>query len=170
MVLEVMGVKHLKEVWAIEKGSFDCPWDMVDFIPGICDCTSLVALYEGVVCGYLIVDIHSDPFEITNLAVCKLGRRRSIGSGLVRALIVSVNSLPKSKRPNNLVAFIREKNVGAQVFFRALGFRCHAIMRDYYVSHETEDAYKMVHQFPKEGSKGFNPFAHVLTTMGINSE
>jgi len=88
--------------------------------------------------GYLVYRLDRRRFWVLNLAVDPAARRRGIGTRLVQTLTERLSA----RRPRLEVA-VWERNLAAQLFFRAAGLRCVKTARSYFTSDsgQEEDAY-----------------------------
>jgi ribosomal-protein-alanine N-acetyltransferase len=80
------------------------------------------------VVGYVLYELLRDDLHVLNIAVDPRYRRTGVGTQMVEKLEekVFVN------RRSGLVADVHERNLTAQLFFRASGFRCVAVERGLY--------------------------------------
>lgn len=132
--------RHLASVQAIERASFEFPWDETDFIAHLQqrNAIALVARREPQVVGFVTVELRRRYVELTNLAVDPIYRRQGIGE----LLVARAKGLLCGRR-QSVVAIVRESNLAAQLFFRDTGFRCVDILRDWWNEPCAEDAYRM---------------------------
>jgi len=133
--------KHLPEVLRIETEQFEFPWDEEMFVDLMkCNRTiGMVAEREGKVVGYVVYELHRKHMEILNLAVDPDTLRSGVGSVIVQKLVGKL----QPQRRNRICTFVRETNLQAQQFFRAVGFRATRVHHDYYTDGKHEDAYQM---------------------------
>ena len=136
--------RDMPEVLAIEREAFEFPWCEDDFIRCLRqrNCIGMVAEYHERVVGFMIYELHKNRLHILNFAVHDQIRRRGIGSQMVRKLLSKLSP----QRRNRIMLEIRETNLGAQLFFRDLGFRAISLLRDFY-DDTTEDAYLMQYRY-----------------------
>ena len=132
--------RDMEEVLEIEEKSFDFPWEESDFISYLRSSIVVgkVAENNESVVGFLIYELHKYQVYILNIAVDPLLRRYGVGSCLIDGLIRKLTL----RRRNRIVLNVRETNLSAQLFFRALGFRATAVLRNLY-EETREDAYLM---------------------------
>lgn len=140
--------RDMPEVHGIENARFEYPWSEDDFIRCLRqrNCIGMVAEHDERIKGYMIYEIHKDRLHVLNFAVHAACERQGIGAAMVRKL-VSKLSLPSgyddgSKRRSRIMLEVRESNLDAQLFFKAMGFRAIRLLRDFYKD-TTEDAYLM---------------------------
>lgn len=127
-------------VRAIECQSFEYPWTEPDFIRCLRqrNVIGMVAEYGERIVGFMIYELHKNRLHLLNLAVAPDFRRSGVGRRMVNKL---VSKLSRGRR-NRIMLEIRETNLGAQLFFRELGFQAVSVLRDFFED-TTEDAYLM---------------------------
>jgi ribosomal-protein-alanine N-acetyltransferase len=137
--------KDLSAVLEIEERSFDYPWDESVFIDHLRrrNCIGMVVVnrdqvtgHEQVV-GYMLYELQPKTLEIINFAVHPDERHQDHGRRMIEKL---KNKLCPTKRIRLSIA-VRETNLDAQLFFKAMGFRAVSILRDYYEDYNDEAAY-----------------------------
>jgi ribosomal-protein-alanine N-acetyltransferase len=143
LVIDAMRREDLREILAIEIGSFSTPWTEDMFTNELAGGASGVTLVArapeagapAAVVGYACVWVVSDELHINNLAVHPRWRRRGIARALVRS------SLEHGTRLGARVAFleVRASNVAAQRLYREFDFEQVGFRRGYY-THPMEDA------------------------------
>lgn len=143
----------IASVVAIEEASFEYPWKATNFLDRIltkCQ-VSLVAEDEtGEIIAYIIyakAKMSSEtgwkPYaEIINFAVAPLARKQGVGTQIIRELVKRL----AHKRFQGLFMIVREKNLVAQVFFRANDLHVEYTAPNYY-EEITEDGYMMMRHF-----------------------
>ncbi len=136
--------RDMPEVLDIESESFEFPWSEEDFIRCLRqrNCIGMVAEHDEHVAGFMIYELHRNRLHILNFAVAGAFQRHGVGRQMVEKLI---NKLSPQRR-NRILLEVRETNLAAQLFFRDLGFRAVAVLRDFY-DDTTEDAYLMQYQY-----------------------
>jgi ribosomal-protein-alanine N-acetyltransferase len=132
--------RDMPEVLAIERASFACPWEAEDFIERLRqrDCIGMVSERDGRIVGYMIYSLRPKHLHIQNFAVDPTYRRQGVG----RQMAAKLESKLTHERRTRIILEVGERNVGAQKFFSACGFRATQVLRDWY-SHTTDDAYRM---------------------------
>ena len=132
--------RDMAEVLAIEGQCFEFPWSEEDFIRCLRqrNCIGMVAEHNERVVGFMIYELHKSRLHILNFAVHEHHRRRGIGSQMVKKLSGKLSP----QRRSRIMLEIRETNLPAQLFFRALGFRAISVLRGFY-DDTPEDAYLM---------------------------
>lgn len=125
--------RDVSECLAIERDSFDWPWDEGDFFfwLGQRRVRGLVAQdYSGRVVGHLVYERSKHAVELATLAVCGRKRRCGVGS----CLVLAVARRARTSGKDRVVCQVSEYNLDAQLFFRQLGFRADQVQRDFYGS------------------------------------
>jgi len=132
--------RDMPEVLAIEEQSFEFPWSEEDFIRCLRqrNCIGMVAEHNERVAGFMIYELHKSKLHILNFAVRDELRRRGVGRQMVKKLAGKLSH----QRRSRIMLEIRETNLPAQLFFRALGFRAVSVLRAFY-DDTPEDAYLM---------------------------
>ncbi len=95
------------------------------------------------VAGYLFARRVMDEAEILNLAVHPGHLRRGLGTALVQDVLQDL----AGAGAHRVFLEVRASNVGAQAFYRHLGFESRGRRRGYY-SHPTEDALILAREIP----------------------
>lgn len=128
----------MDEVVAIERDVFEYPWLYEDFEKCLRqrNCIGMVAEHREEVVGFFIYELHLKQVRILNIAVRRDKWRQGIGRAIIEKLISKM-------RVGGRIAIsleIRDRNLAAQQFFRAMGFKATGIMRNFYQDTD-EDAY-----------------------------
>lgn len=136
--------RDMAEAIAIETDGFEFPWSEDDFIRCLRqrNCIGMVAEHEDRVVGFMIYELHKTRLHLLNLAVAKDYRRRGAGLQMMAKLTAKLSS----QRRTRILLEVRETNLAAQLYFRALGFRAVSVLRDFY-DDTTEDAYLMQYRY-----------------------
>lgn len=131
--------RDLREILAIEDRCFEYPWSEEVFLGHMRhrDCVVLVADNEAGVLGYCMYYLHRNAIEIANLAVHPGYRFQGVGR---RFLYQLQKGLHPNKR-SRLFSVIWERNVDAQLFFRACGFKCRKVLSNHWLD-TGDDAYQ----------------------------
>jgi ribosomal-protein-alanine N-acetyltransferase len=137
--------RDMPEVLAIEQASFDTPWTEEDFLNALKqrNCIGMVAETHDQLVGFMVYELHKTQMVLLNLAVHPEFRRRGIGRQLVERLISKLTH----QRRDKITLEVRERNLPAQLFFKALGFQAVRVLREYYPD-TGEDAYVMQYRLP----------------------
>lgn len=142
--IEYMTADHIEQIALLEKQCFTTPWsnEALRQELEVENAVFLTALYDNNVVGY--VGMHNNLGEgyVTNIAVDKHNRRKSIGQQLMLALF--------DYAINNNMQFIslevRVTNNAAISLYEKLGFEKLGVRKGFY-SHPTEDALIMTKYF-----------------------
>lgn len=136
--------RDLPEILEIENASFEFPWRKKDFfrVMSTNSCGMVIEL-DDIVVGYIIYQLRRSSIHISKLCIARRWRSRRFGEAMIAWL---KNKLDPPLR-RRIVIEVPETNLNAQLFFRAMGFRCVAIMRGYYKESD-DDAYSMIYFQP----------------------
>jgi [ribosomal protein S18]-alanine N-acetyltransferase len=140
--------RDMAEVMAAERSSFDHPWTEDDFLQCLRqrNCIGMVAEVGDRVVGFMIYELHKNRLHLLNFAVAAAHRRTGIGAQMVSKLIGKLTSHRRSK----ISLAVRERNLAAQLFFRAIDFKAMRVLRNYYED-SGEDAFLMEFRVADEG-------------------
>lgn len=132
--------RDMPEVLGIEQEAFEFPWSEEDFTRCLRqrNCIGMVAEIADSVVAFMIYELHRSRLHMINFAVTRSHRRLGIGTHMLDKLIGKLTP----DRRGRIVLEVRETNLPAQLFFRALGFRATSVLKDFYRD-STEDAYLM---------------------------
>lgn len=134
--------KDLDEIQRIENASFEYPWATEDFQHFLRsrNCIGMVVTLDEIIVGYVAYRLEKRFIRIENFAVHPDFRRLGVG----RAIVEKIASKLTKQRRHYAVAEVRERNLPAQQFFKAMGFFCSRIIDGRYVCDAgIEDAYEM---------------------------
>ena len=136
--------RDMTEVLSIENAGFEYPWSEEDFIRCLRqrNCIGMVAEQDDEIVGFMIYELHKNRLHVVNFAVDPACQRRGVGAQMVEKLV----SKRSSQRRNRIMLEVRETNLQAQLFFREMGFRAVAVLRDFYED-SPEDAYLMQYRY-----------------------
>lgn len=133
----------LKRVLEIERNSFSNPWTEQEFLSQLRQTSTIgmVIEFREMIVGYMVYDLNSRNVKLQNIAVDVPFRRIGIGSQLMDKL--------KTKLINHremIDATVSERNLPAQMFLKAHGFRCVNVMSGFYEEPDVDtDAYYFIH-------------------------
>jgi ribosomal-protein-alanine N-acetyltransferase len=129
----------MREVLEIESENFEFPWTLFDYVKCLKQRNSIgmVAVYDNRVVGFVIYELHKTRIHVLNFAVANDFKRRGVGSQMIAKLLGKLSP----QRRTRIVLEVRESNLPAQLFFRAMGFEAVRILRDFYCD-SPEDAYQ----------------------------
>ena len=135
---------HVEAVAELEKMCFCDPWSVHSIASELVNPLSywLVAIENGVVCGYIGSQSVLDGADMMNIAIHPDYRRRGIGYSLIEKLIAML----KERRVISLSLEVRISNESAISLYKKMGF---AIVgkRPAYYRNPREDAYIMRKEF-----------------------
>lgn len=149
-----MITRDMPEVLSIEARSFEFFWQEDDFIRCLRkrSCIGQVAEYRDQVVGFMIYELHKTRLHILNFAVDPDFRRRGVGQQMVAKLLSKLSL----RRRCRIMLEVRERNLPAQLFWKAMGFRAISVLRDFYED-TTEDAYLMQYRLAAPGESNSPP-------------
>ncbi len=132
--------RDMPEVLAIEHASFEHAWTEEEFLRVLRqrNCIGMVAEHGEQIVGFMIYELHRNKIHVLDFAAHPDFRKMGVGRQMVSKLVGKLSN----QRRNRISLLIRETNLGAQLFFRALGFRASEVARDHYQD-TGEDAYVM---------------------------
>ena len=131
---------ELAEIAAAEEEIFPDPWSEASLLSHQSSAggVTLVAIFEGRMCGFLTARLLPPECELYRIAVLPQARRRGVGRALTEALL----RLMKEADCTDCFLEVRASNSPAIALYTACGFREIGRRRRYYHS-PTEDAILM---------------------------
>jgi ribosomal-protein-alanine N-acetyltransferase len=144
--------RDLPHVLEIEQLQFAAPWTEEQFIRSLRQWNIIGRVADGfpaaedgygTVQGFVIYELHKTRLHILDIAVHPSCQRRGVGRTIVEQLVKNLS--PKGR--TRIMLEIRETNVEAQLFFKAMGFRAISVLRDFY-DDVAEDAVLMQYRLP----------------------
>jgi len=144
LLIRWMFKRDMPQVLEIEAESFEFPWSEDDFHRCLRqrNCVGMVADWDGEILGYMIYELQKNGLHLLNFAVAPRCRRRGVGRQMAARLIAKL----APQRRTRITLEVRETNLTAQLFFRALGFRAVSVLRGFYED-TPEDAYVMQYRY-----------------------
>ena len=135
--------QDLNEVVDIERESFDFAWDEDDFIQTLKqrNCIGMVVNDVDRIRGFMVYTLENNYLHILKFAVAPWARRKGFGTQMVDKLIGKLNQ----QRRQRIVLEVRETNLPAQLFFRAMKFEAREVIRSHYED-TAEDAFQFVYE------------------------
>jgi ribosomal-protein-alanine N-acetyltransferase len=134
--------RDLEQILQIESDTFDFPWCSDDFLAALRkrNCIGMVAedLDRETVAGYMLYELHPRRLQVVNFAVDSDVHRRRVGTAMVNKLKSKLTAARRSR----IMLELRETNLPAQLFFRAVGFKCISLLCGFYPD-SGEDGYLM---------------------------
>ncbi len=145
--LRWMVLRDIPEVSAIEKACFEFSWTEEEFLKCLKqrNCVGMVAERNDVIIGFMIYEMSKNRINLLNLGIQPALRGQNVGRQLIQKLAGKLTG----ERRNRITCEIRERNLNAQLFLRALGFRAVGILRNFYEETQ-EDAYVMEYRVAEE--------------------
>lgn len=139
--------RDMHEVLQTEQESFQVPWTEDDFLHCLRqrNCIGMVAESGDQVVGHVIYELHRNRLHILNLAIHPHHRRHHVGAQIMSKLIGKLSSHRRAR----ITLELRESNLVAQLFLKALGFVATKVVKNYYED-TGEDAYFMEYRLPGE--------------------
>lgn len=142
-----MGTSDWPRILEIERESFLDPWTQDDFAGVLRNRNgvgrvAVVGRAPAPIAAFVIYEFNRARTRVLNLAVAEAWRRRGIGRELVGTLVADLVRYRRSR----ITLEVRETNLPAQLFFRAMGFRAVSVLRGFYGRRTPEDAYLMVYR------------------------
>lgn len=136
-----MRKEDCREVWNLQKKCFSLPWSLASLenmfqVQGY---TSLVAVEEQNIIGYIGIKAVLDEADITNVAVDAAVRRQGIGKRLIEQLLIKADQ----KRINRIFLEVRVSNEAAIRLYQGAGFKKIDCRKGYY-DKPKEDAFIML--------------------------
>jgi ribosomal protein S18 acetylase RimI-like enzyme len=142
----------LPRILEIERASHALPWDEGDFTRVLLGADGRVVGVRGVIVGFVVFRVEPGEAILLNMAIAPAWRCLGIG----RAVVAELQEFARAKPGRGIAALVAERNVVAQLFFRAVGFCCVRIVRD---GSGDDDAY----QFAWSAEK--TPWANRIARM-----
>jgi ribosomal-protein-alanine N-acetyltransferase len=132
--------RDMPEVLQTEQESFEYAWTEEDFLRCLRqrNCIGMVAEHNERVIGFMIYELHKTKLHVLNFAVHPEVRRLGVGRQMAAKLVGKLSS----HRRTRITLAVRETNLAAQLFFKALEFRALRVLRGYYED-SGEDAFLM---------------------------
>ena len=134
--------RDMPDVLDIERACFENAWDEEDFLTCLRtrNCIGMVAEHKHEIVGFMVYELHKSKLRILNFAVAPRAQGLGVGAQLIQRLQDKLSQ----QRRKQIIADVRETNLYAQLFFRAMGFRCVGVLRNHYEDTD-EDAYEMLY-------------------------
>jgi ribosomal-protein-alanine N-acetyltransferase len=135
--------RDMPEVLQTEQESFEFSWTEEDFLRCLRQRNCI-----GMVVGFMIYELHKTKLHILNFAVHPTCRRVCVGQQMVAKLVSKLSSHRRTK----ITLEVRETNLSAQLFFKAMNFRAMRVLRSYYED-SGEDAFLMQYQITADSGE-----------------
>ncbi len=129
--------RDMAEVLAIESECFEFAWDEDAFIRCLRqrNCIGMVAEHDDKVIGYMVYELRPTGIHLLNFAVHPCAQGKGVGRVMLEKLLDKMGQKRRS-----IACEVRDSNLDAQLFFRAMGFKAISILRGSYDDTD-EDAY-----------------------------
>jgi ribosomal-protein-alanine N-acetyltransferase len=143
--VRLMGRCHMDDVLCIENRCFEYPWSIREFSISLKnrDTYGYVAECGVSIAGYMIIQLRQTRIDLWSMAVAPEFHRQGVGRQMVEKLIGKLHP----DRRSTINAMVRETNLPAQLFFKAMGFRWIGTWPGYYEESD-EAAYQMRYYTP----------------------
>lgn len=120
----------------VDRTSSECLWDIRDFKKSLRD-KSIVSLvvsdFSDKIVAFLMYETREDALNILNLVVHPDHRRRGIGRALIQNLKTQLKVQDDDgDKPVALFYDVRETNLDAQLFLRAMGLVAYRVVEGYF--------------------------------------
>jgi ribosomal-protein-alanine N-acetyltransferase len=141
--------RDMPEVLHIEQQCFEHAWSEDDYIRCLRqrNCIGMVAEHQERIVGSMVYELHKSRLHVLNFAVHPDFQRQGVGAAMVRKLVSKLSP----QRRNRIMLEVRERNLPAQLFWRALGFRAVSVLRDFYEDSPNEAAYLFQYRLTPAG-------------------
>ena len=138
IVIEWAHRADIAAILEIEHDLFEFPWTENDFIHCLRqrDCIGMTAVIGDIVAGYIVYELHAKRMQVLNFAVRTECQLKGVGRAMMAKLINKLSSQRRSK----IVLHVRETNLDACLFFKAVGMRAVATVEEFFDN--GEDAYR----------------------------
>lgn len=137
--------RDMAEIQEIENLQFEFPWSEDDFIRALRqrNCIGLVAKHDEKIVGYAVYELHPTKLHVLNFAVHPSCQRQGVGHTLAAKLKTKL----ADDRRIRIMLEVRESNLDALLFWKAMGFRALRIERNFYED-TPESAIVMQYRLP----------------------
>ena len=131
--------RDMPEVLAIERGCFEFPWNDEDFMGCLRQrqFIGIVAEHEHDIVGFMIYSLEKSRIHIANFGVKPVYQRCGVGRQMIDRLVDKLHA----QRRHEIWTEVRERNVAAQSFFRAMRFAARNVLRNHFDDTD-EDCYQ----------------------------
>lgn len=154
MNLRWLKPKDFAVVLEIEKQSFPDPWTKQDFhrVLDNKNCICRVAEEGDELIGYMVYEYNSTSYNIVNLAVARHYRRHGVAKFLVSGLMSQMSDSCKHR----ILVSVSDRNLGAQLLFKSLGFRAEKISRNFFGADHNSYDFRFMKKTAKKETGGLN--------------
>lgn len=139
--------RDMPAVLRIEQSVFAAPWLECEFLERLRqrNCIGMVAENDDQVVGFMMYELHRDHLRLLDFAVHPNRQRDGVGTAMVEKLKSKLSPFRRTR----LVEHVRETNLDAQRFFRAMGFKAVRVERAAFED-TGEDAYVMEYRIARD--------------------
>jgi ribosomal-protein-alanine N-acetyltransferase len=132
--------RDMPEVLRVENTKFEHTWSEDDFLNALRqrNCIGMVAEDKGKIVGHMLYELHSDRLRLLNFVVDPEYRQRGVGRQMMDRLIEKLSQ----QRRHSVDLVVEERNVDAQKFLKACGFKATGVERGYF-GDTGDDGYHM---------------------------
>ncbi len=132
--------RDMPEILGIEAANFEFPWTEKDFHRVLCNrnCVGRVVEHKERIVGFVIYELHKNRLHISSIAVHAAMQRKGVATALIREM----HGKLAPHRRKQITLEVRETNLDAQLFFRAMGFKAATLLKDF--EENGEDAYLFI--------------------------
>jgi ribosomal-protein-alanine N-acetyltransferase len=132
--------RDLPEALEIEAASFPDAWREEDFLKCLRQRNNIAWIAERNerMVGFVIYALLRGRIDLLSIAVAPDCRYQGIGRGLINKIASKLGA----GRRSEITLEVRETNLEAQKFFRAVGFKATGVLREFYADTD-EDAFSM---------------------------
>lgn len=156
--------RDMKEVLDIEQQSFEFAWNEEQFLDALRtrNTIGMVAEHNEQVVGFMIYELKKGELELINFAVAPWVRRSGVGTTMVDKLKAKLAQQQRTL----ITTHVREGNLNAQMFFKAMGFHATEVIHGFYED-SNEDAYLMRYEFGRKKTfQRFHPKNRISDFIG----
>ena len=131
--------RDMADIDQIENALFcDLAWTQEEFVTCLRRPNTVGMTIENYDCetiGYMVYELHNRRIQLLNFAVDPGYHRKSVGRQMVEKLFAKLSHQRRTK----IVAEVREGNLDALLFFRAMGFLAVALLKNEYEEYGLSD-------------------------------
>lgn len=141
LTIRYVVARDLETICDIENDSYEFPWTKGEFALSRVDRKQvfMVAESDNKVVGYMIYKLLMHSIKILNITVVSGLRKHGIGEAMVDRL---KNKMRTGNR-SSIMADVRDSNLPAHLFFKAIGFRATKVFKDKYENVD-DDCYRFI--------------------------
>lgn len=139
--------RDINEVLDIERDNFgEHAWTEDNFKATLLqrNIIGMVAENNDRVLGFMVYELFPARLNVLNFAVDVECQRQGVGRAMAKKLIGKLHQ----ERRVSITLTVRDRNLGAQLFWKAMGFQATEVFRGYYEN--GEDAYLFVRRVKEE--------------------